>query len=335
MPPLTKHLYREDEVAAALMFCILRGRTQEAVFWCLELLESGLVDRFLECSRTIWLLGFCTVAPRWLVNFEAAVSGDAIEEEVLLDLIGSLSILAAKGMRECPVLRVLTNTLQITELMNNLTISECLYYPKELETAAGAIGERFTALVRACIETKDPTEFLKRWKADLPRLPEDLRATIQGWKAASGLHKSRRLYTIPIDCLYWATERGRVQTVYESNEKEILRSLEKPKGIWGSDYWDEAAEEFGGWEAIRNDDEARETFYDAHFADDIPDEWSKAERVKSHGCGVLQKSGMATAADWIRRWFLPLGLCTPAQIEALKGIWIGEAAPKMPAEIWI
>ena len=45
-------------------------------------------------------------------------------------------------------------------------------------------------------------------------------------------------------------------------------------------------------------DKARESFYDTYFPDDIPDEWSLAERAKSHGRGAS-----ADLAKTIQSWY--------------------------------
>jgi hypothetical protein len=44
-------------------------------------------------------------------------------------------------------------------------------------------------------------------------------------------------------------------------------------------------------------------FYDEHFPDDTPDEWSTAEREKSHGRGALQPGAEAKAESFLRSWF--------------------------------
>ncbi len=79
--------------------------------------------------------------------------------------------------------------------------------------------------------------------------------------------------------------------------------MESSAALWGSEFWDEAVAERGGWQAVRSDDEVREWFYETYFPDDIPDEWSRADQGKSHGGGVLQRGATATLADWVRRWF--------------------------------
>ena len=56
-----------------------------------------------------------------------------------------------------------------------------------------------------------------------------------------------------------------------------------------SNYWTTVWSTEGGLESDRlvfKDDAACEAFYEKHFPDDIPDEWSAEERAKSHGQAV-------------------------------------------------
>jgi hypothetical protein len=96
-------------------------------------------------------------------------------------------------------------------------------------------------------------------------------------------------------------------SVYSSADSRLCGSLERPGKLWGSVYWDSVAEEAGGWEGIRDIPEKREAFYAAHFPDDIPDEWSLAERAKSHGIGSLQKDEVPSIKKFVRSWFGALG----------------------------
>ena len=161
------------------------------------------------------------------------------------------------------------------------------------------------------------------------------------WRELHG-RRARRVLPIPFEALPWLTQRGRSLSVYDSNEKELFR-LERPAALWGSQIWDAYAEEAGGWEAVRSDPAARESFYDTHFPEDIPDEWSRADRAKSHGCGVLQRGAQPDGARWFRTWFglYPSaviwegGRAATAAIEAARladaaALWKGcEAAPKL------
>ena len=98
--------------------------------------------------------------------------------------------------------------------------------------------------------------------------------------------------------------------------------MERSAALWGSEFWDEAVAERGGWAAVRSDDAVREWFYDTFFPDDIPDEWSRADQAKSHGGGVLQRGMEATLAEWVRRWFgdFPCSVVWGGVALAVKGL---------------
>jgi len=93
--------------------------------------------------------------------------------------------------------------------------------------------------------------------------------------------RASRIYSIPMECLYGITRRGRMMRT--ASTVEGLNDVEK--GMRGCPFWEEAMEPYqigGQWIS----DEAMEQFYEAHFPDDIPDEWTRAEKEKSHGPGV-------------------------------------------------
>jgi hypothetical protein len=174
-------------------------------------------------------------------------------------------------------------------------------------------------------------ELKRRWTAAPPReIPTEVTAALQIWVDATG-RRSRRAYAIPPDSLYWLTARGNT-SVYTSTERELRGSLERPGKLWGSAYWDEIAEEYGGWAAIRDDDEQREAFYASHFPDDISDEWSVADRKFSHGTGTLQPGTEASPIRFLRTWFgdIPSAVVWNGFEKALNGMM---GAPKTLQEI--
>jgi hypothetical protein len=69
-------------------------------------------------------------------------------------------------------------------------------------------------------------------------------------------------------------------------------------------------EEEKPWES----DDQKEHFYDTYFPDDIPDEWSKEERGKSHGYGCLIGDEVPNFEKYARRWFRGLPSCS---------VWMG------------
>lgn len=390
--PLTRHLYREDEAAAALMSSILNGRCVEAAFWALELLDSGLADELLRSLRTIWLYGFGIGAPQWFVAFRAAEAGEGIEADRMIELVVGLARLGISGARDGTAIAILGAGPPIPDRVNGSGAGAALLLPEfaeqalrqgktktawwalralPLESAWGILGalaaergagavefldalraERegedrlgeLPALAMACAaECLRQEAFVARWQRSIPGLVEEVRVAVERWRSLVG-RRARRELAVPIECLYWLTARGRDISVYDTTEKELMGSLERPGKLWGSGYWDEAADAVGGWEAVRYDDTAREAFYDREFPDDIPDEWSRAERAKSHSGGTLQRGQQATGAEWARRWFSRLrsaviwnGVATGLE-ELKKGAdgraGAAEAPPGVPAALW-
>ena len=337
--PLTRHFYKEDEVAAALFFCILRGRAREAAFWCLEMLDSGLAEDLLRVLRETWLYGFGVRCLGWLHIFEEAAAEDALDPDRFIGLTCGLSrmgayrdgtMLALLGLREgthpdrvngetggtlegffrvaCTERRAATAWLAVRGAEKECDAwLEAALEARGRSEMAGLLAQgswspwqrRALGVAAACLRD---AEFAASWNAKpILELPVEVAEEVEAVGGVLG-RRVRRRFPIPFECLYWRTDRGRRLTVYQSNEKELLR-LERPAGIWNSGYWDNAAEEHGGWGAVRSDDDAREAFYAAEFPDDIPDEWSAKEREKSHGRGVLQPGGKATGTEWIRRTF--------------------------------
>lgn len=101
--PLTRHLYREDEVVASLMLCSLRGRFYETAFWCMELLDSGLADELILAARRTWLYGFGIGAPDWILAFEEAIKGEAVDADTILQLVVELARLATSKRHDSSV----------------------------------------------------------------------------------------------------------------------------------------------------------------------------------------------------------------------------------------
>lgn len=334
--PLTKNLYREDEVLAALQFCILRGRCVEATFWCEELLESDMAQALLKAMRQIWLFGFGVGALSWcraFVEFESAeiLDGDeAIRLVVSLCRIGTsvggrdTSFLVLAGSKAaadqvafCMVPKGLSgaDSFFAAAVLQGRTITAWRALPsivggtlpRVAEYKHGAAGLAVIALcvdypalvVAALCLPRDELE--RRMGVPLPGMLSEVESALEEWRAEEGM-RARRALMLPHECLYWLTSRG-ATTVYVSSDKYLRGNLERPDKLWGSLYWDAVAEEYGGWESIRNDPDSRETFYEVHFPDDNPDEWSKEDRAKSHGWGSLQPEATPSTEKFLYNWF--------------------------------
>lgn len=109
--------------------------------------------------------------------------------------------------------------------------------------------------------------------------------------------KAARMYSVPSVALY-GTKRG--LSLCSQYHVQGLHDIEK--AIKGCPFWDSLLKEYqrqGKWVS----DNAMESFYEEYFPDDIPDEWSKEEKMKSHGQGLLNKGEKMTLARYARIHF--------------------------------
>ena len=139
-----------------------------------------------------------------------------------------------------------------------------------------------------------------------PAFPDYILEKRETWKSLEG-RRARRVFAIPTDCLYWITQRG-LGSNKKQNQKRIL--CDSWKCVEGCSFWNRVLEEEKPWES----DDQKENFYDTYFPDDIPDEWSKEERNKSHGYGSLIGEEIANFEKYARRWFRGLPSCS---------VWMG------------
>jgi hypothetical protein len=139
----------------------------------------------------------------------------------------------------------------------------------------------------------------------LSSLPSAIDATsltrLAEWQERLG-RKSYRVYSIPTACLYGTMGRGRIpwqsSTVSQLNETHLI----------GCPFWEEAISEYALIDGLLihwNSDPGEpsvEQFYDRYFPDDLPDEWTKAEKERSHGDGLLAPHETVHLGKYARRF---------------------------------
>ena len=115
-------------------------------------------------------------------------------------------------------------------------------------------------------------------------LPIELTEAIAAWDAEDSLRK-RRVFKVKPEAITYSCQRSS-QPVTESNEIEIQDNLEK--SLVESPYWQEVLNSQMKATKITDTtiEREREKFYQVFFPCDIPDEWSNADREKSHGRGL-------------------------------------------------
>lgn len=149
---------------------------------------------------------------------------------------------------------------------------------------------RCVAVLSACLSVEQQE---KSWNP-LPSIEAGLQTAIEEWEGEIG-RMSHRRYRIPTACLYGRCQRGRMK--WSESTIRCLGDLET--GFIGCPFWEEALEEYqinGTWRS----DDAREAFYDRYMMDNVPDEWTKDEKQKSHGDGVLGPTETFQLSKWTR-----------------------------------
>ena len=390
---LSRHLFRLDEVVAALRYSIVERRIEEGMYWTLELLDSSeyklLFDTLLEvwlstvgCARLDFLFEFSKLVPS-LTKPSGELSDSLLELSYNLLKVstdcrdGSVLAIAIISLEDFAAVANAGNNMSLDEQMSSLSFNDSA----SIGTLKSKLhsGENPTTAIRAWLEIKSAgnlpvvnpmrrtaqaaCRLLKIYKnstgwqylwttletlilcmkddqyneairgSDMVPLGVEAQELVMGWMALTGRRKSR-CFTITKWCLKWCTERGR-STYQPMNIEEIRR----PWTVMGrSVYWSQKATEFG-CEIIGNEisaeassDEAWEGFMNFAFPDDIPDEWSLEDQMKSHGEGMVAPGYSPSFSNWFRSWFPENSWASPGAPSKINKII--EAAPIYPGVIW-
>jgi hypothetical protein len=362
---LSRHFYSLDEVQAVLTYSTTRSNQKETLFWCQELLSSGLVAEAISCLFESWLLHTSAFRLQWLLDAWSKLASDELEESDILLAASNLSsvsnlrrdnslwnILVLTGCepdkqpdRVTPKTPVGATDLfegaelyfvramyqgkarcawWITQFMSVERVWEilrwfaenvcgsahsekyigCLEAFEGYEALLGFKSAEYDIIVRCaavlafCISSSERDKSFKPLAAELDR--DDV-AFLGELKGLEG-RKEARLYSVPVLCLYGVTGRGRSHWSQQNFVK--LNNVEKY--MRGCAFWDDAVAEFGSVERESeeeikwNSEESQEEFYERYFPDDIPDEWTRAEKLKSHGDGVLGPTEKVSIVKYTR-----------------------------------
>jgi len=150
-----------------------------------------------------------------------------------------------------------------------------------------------SATLHLCIPSQERAAYVPPRGAQMQR---------QAWTANVGRRKSR-LYAIPVEALHANSTRGRIPHKYTN-----IDDLRDPVQVLseGCTFWQNTLRSNGieidkdTGATVFPDDTALESFYDTYFPDDIPDEWSMEDQLKSHGRGVQETAPPAPVEPPIR-----------------------------------
>lgn len=170
------------------------------------------------------------------------------------------------------------------------------------------------AILLLCSRGVEEREAMMRVPTDLPiRFWQTER---DRWNAEIG-RRATRIYSIPQDALHRETTRGSMSRRFTN-----IGDVRDPVVILleGCKFWRDAAAAAGITEdeetgaVLFPTDEELEAFYEEHFPDDIPDEWSDADQGKSHGRGCAETAPPPPAPLLIREepvsqrvWHMAIG----------------------------
>jgi hypothetical protein len=326
--PLSRHFYSLEEVYGAIIYTGSRGIPEETVFWCQEAVESGCVAEAIACLFESWLWYRGPFAMEWLVEARRRLGGAEVVKEDILEMAYRLSRCRIKDhslwwlfLRQGePVDRVTPRSPPLfpSEVEQETFFLRALYQRKARSAwwAGQEFGvERWWWLIKWYVENivseeerervQEEIEVLREYECLLGYSSEEYDHAIRGavllHLCAYGVTKrgnpilstlvtctdtNRSRLPLPVVGVYGMGGRGR-RTRKENTVGELWAVWE---GMKGCPYWDEVMEEGG--------------MTDSHFPNDLPDEWSSAEKEKSHGPGLLQDGERPTLWGYTRRYML-------------------------------
>jgi hypothetical protein len=180
----------------------------------------------------------------------------------------------------------------------------CLEALKEYDKLLGYKSEEYdvivlcAAVIMMCVQPEKQEE---SFHPQVNEIDKNNSQTLNEWSAAVG-RRDRRIYQIPTSCLYGTTLRG----TYKWSQNNLTQLYNVEKYLVGCPFWDEVLVEYAdvdekGAITWLNDDKM-EAFYELYFPDDIPDEWSKKDKLKSHGDGILAPSDKPNIAKYSKNF---------------------------------
>ena len=88
--PLSRHFYSLDEVQAALFYTASRYDAKEAMFWCKELIDSGLIGEAISTLFESWLWHKGPFCLSWLLDAWTTLHSEELSEEAILESVYQL-----------------------------------------------------------------------------------------------------------------------------------------------------------------------------------------------------------------------------------------------------
>jgi hypothetical protein len=307
--PLTRHLYELDEVTSALQTCLWK-HWPRAHFWLWELIQSEEYDLALTSLQNTWILYGSPFDARILTEDQPAdqdawiallrrveiaithTQKDAVfymlqrtDEVELSDPVtkGNFATLIKAACSENKRRLALRLLKEAKTVLTDDEIDTCIGSEYDSEDPEMRIGLQAMAVLAQCPTTIQP-------EIEKDTIMPCIKRAWNLWIPLVGTRKAR-IYEIPTEALTQVTTRGSLSTRY-TNIGELRDPV--PSLFEGCAWWRGQLEVIGAKQdeetgaVLFPSDNALEEFYATHFPDDIPDEWSMEDQLKSHGRGLLK-----------------------------------------------
>jgi hypothetical protein len=321
--PLTRSLYREDEVIAALKWCVIKGRFNQALFWAQEALDSNMKTEYFKALLWVWIFTCGPSTLSWIERFDACM-GDSNEYNCLNLVIsllyhvknrGDISALCLLGRGLCRAKKQ-PNTITLLTLpegLPNTPIIRALIQGKT-DLAWMLLRPDWTttswANLKTVIQQKNPqtTKYLDmlsnpktwmglaytpEWTWCLRSIATVLACSLVPFTVHDDTQNFDRVMSDYICHTGFSMRHRRVYEVpneclYWHTKRGALSINETTVNELQLNLEDSLAgsKYWDEYLPIGYDIEREEFFY-LHFPDDIPDEWSAETKKKSHGHGPV------------------------------------------------
>ena len=257
---LTRNLYRVGEACCMFRVSLSRGRQQEALFWADELFSSGCLPQLNQILFEVWLFYKGISDCKWFLLWYGS---DHDYNDTMCN-----TVRLSWSIRDGLDIRVLLETINPGPTPN-LKIASKATSPlrQKMFASISRIAHDKGAALSAFWRLANREGGLKlRPYRDIEAgdiiLPEKPLAVERSW-------------------IYGLCERGQMSEM-ETTIDEVRGSIVETLWGQGTTYWSDA---FLGYDA--EDDDLVEEFYQKHFPNDIPDEWSLTAQMRTHGPGSL------------------------------------------------
>ncbi len=98
MTILTRHFYVLDEVVAALQFCCRERRVDQAIFWLLELIDSGETELGLKAMIEVYLIRYGVSNLQWFYMAYHTFTSDTMDRDAVITLCYNLAKMPAEAV---------------------------------------------------------------------------------------------------------------------------------------------------------------------------------------------------------------------------------------------